>query len=84
MRDLKRPNAKLPAYKFLESLGVSFFTPMHWRLIVRDGKRISEYVPFIADLLFVYETREKLGLSNCSFPMMNLALRNASFMHPNY
>ena len=60
MRDLKRPNAKLPAYKFLESLGVSFFTPMHWRLIVRDGKRISEYVPFIADLLFVYETREKL------------------------
>lgn len=60
MRDLKRPNAKLPAYKFLESQGVVAFTPMHWRLVNRDGKRISEYVPFIADLLFVYETREKL------------------------
>ena len=60
MRDLKRPNAKLPAYKFLESLGMVVFTPMHWRLVNRDGKRTSQHVPFIADLLFVYESRECL------------------------
>ena len=39
MRDLKRPNAKLPAYKFLAEQGLEVFTPMTWRLSVRHGKR---------------------------------------------
>ena len=60
LRDLKRHNAKLPGYKFLEEQGVTVFTPMHWRLITRGGKKTTKYVPFIPDLLFVYESREIL------------------------
>ena len=58
MRDLKRRNAKLPAYKLLEGLGVKVFTPMVWKLVVRHGKRCKEEVPFMQDLLFVHDTRQ--------------------------
>lgn len=57
MRDLKRSNAKLPAYKLLDGLVAKVFTPMVWKLTVRNGKRIREKVPFIQDLLFVHDTR---------------------------
>ena len=57
MRDLKRRNAKLPAYKLLDGVVRKVFTPMVWKLVVRNGKRIREEVPFMQDLLFVYDTR---------------------------
>ena len=60
MRDLKRPNAKLPAYKFLAEQGLEVFTPMTWRLSVRHGKRIREERPFLPDLLFVHCDRSLL------------------------
>jgi hypothetical protein len=60
MRDLKRSNANFPAYKLLESLGVTHYTPMHWVLATRGGQKKREYRPFIPDLLFVYETRKNL------------------------
>lgn len=62
MRDLKRFNAHLPAYKLLESLGVTYYTPMHWVLVTRGGQKKREYRPFIPDLLFVYETRKNLDI----------------------
>ena len=58
MRDLKRRNAKLPAYKLLDGLVAKVFTPMEWRLVVRNGKRIKERVPFMQDLFFVHDTRQ--------------------------
>lgn len=58
MRDLKRRNAKLPAYKLLDGLVIKVFTPMVWRLVTRHGKRIKEEVPFMQDLLFVHDTRQ--------------------------
>ena len=42
MRDLKRPNAKLPAYKQLSDEHLEVFTPMQWRLKLKNGKRIRE------------------------------------------
>ena len=60
MRDLKRCNAKLPAYKMLDGMGIEVFTPMVWKLAVRHGKRIREKVPFIRDLLFVHDTQHGL------------------------
>ena len=60
MRDLTRPNAKLPAYRLLAKEGVECFTPMVPKLIVCCGKRVQEEVPFIHDLLFVHATREVL------------------------
>lgn len=47
MRDLKRGNAKQPAYKLLGELKIRFFTPMVWKLRIRQGKRVRQQVPFI-------------------------------------
>ena len=60
MRDLKRRHAKLPAYKLFENLKVSYFTPMVHRLVVVNGKRVDQEVPFMQDLLFVKDTKEHL------------------------
>ncbi len=60
MRDLTRPNAKLPAYKLLEQEGFEVFTPMKEKLRIQNGRRIREDVPILHDLLFVHSTREEL------------------------
>lgn len=60
MRDLKRPNAKVPAYCQLQQAGFEVFTPMTTRISIRAGKRVREEVPFVRDLLFVHTTRDNL------------------------
>ena len=60
MRDLKRTNAKVPAYKLLKGMKMEVFVPMKWHLVTRKGMRIREEVPFIQDLLFVHETQDNL------------------------
>ena len=60
MRDLKRRNAKEPAYKQLQESGVKVFVPMKWQLVIRKGKKVREEVPFIQDLLFVCDPRQHL------------------------
>lgn len=60
MRDLKSGNAKQPAYKLLGELKIRFFTPMVWKLRIRQGKRVRQQVPFMPDLLFVYDSRKVL------------------------
>jgi len=60
MRDLKRTNAKEPAYKLLEGMNMEIFVPMKWQLVTRNRKRVREKTPFIQDLLFVHETRLNL------------------------
>lgn len=61
MRDLTRSNARNPAYKMLEDAQFEVFTPMTRRLAVRQGRRITEEVPFMHDLLFVHASREALN-----------------------
>lgn len=60
MRDLSRPNAKLPAYLLLEGMNVEYFTPMVCKLFVSNGKREVRRVPFMQDLIFVHGTREAI------------------------
>lgn len=60
MRDLKRSNAKLPAYKVLEDEKMTVYTPMEKRMVVRQGQKSLEEIPFMPDLLFVCDTRENL------------------------
>lgn len=60
MRDLKRSNAKLPAYKMLSDLKFEVFTPMTWKLRTVKGKQIREEVPFMPSLLFVHTCKELL------------------------
>lgn len=60
MRDLKRANALQPAYRQLEDMGIHAFTPMTWRLITIQGKKVRREVPFVQDLVFVRECRAVL------------------------
>lgn len=60
MRDLKRPNAKERAYQHLSNLGFEVFTPLTTRIKDIGGKRTRREEPFIADLLFVHTTKDRL------------------------
>ena len=60
MRDLKRPNAKLPAYKQLGELGFQVFTPMTYKIIDNGRRRVRVQVPIINDLLFVHSKKTDL------------------------
>lgn len=61
LRDLKRSNAKNPAYKVLPDLGFETFTPMRWTLkTTRDGAKERRYIPFITSLLFVKSLKPEL------------------------
>lgn len=60
MRDLKRCNAKNPAYKMLQDLKFEVFTPMKWHVATRKGEKIREEIPVIRDLLFVHSNRSDL------------------------
>ena len=60
MRDLKRCNAKKPAYKQLQEAGVKVFVPLKWQIILQKDKKVREKVPVIQDLLFVYDSRRHL------------------------
>lgn len=57
MRDLTRSNAKLPAYRMLEEKGLTYFTPMAWKIVIKRGKRERQLIPLMQDLLFVYDSR---------------------------
>lgn len=60
MRDLKRGNAKEPAYKLLQDLKFEVFTPMRWHIATRKGNRVREKIPVISDLLFVHSCHTDL------------------------
>ncbi|MDE6159408.1 MAG: UpxY family transcription antiterminator [Bacteroidaceae bacterium] len=61
LRDLKRPNAKLPGYKLLEEeLRMRVFIPKKEKLLMKNGKKVKMEVPVIPDLLFVHDTLENV------------------------
>lgn len=60
LRDLKRPNAKLPAYRQLSESHFDVFTPMREQIRVRGGRRERRMAPYIPSLLFVRSSRELL------------------------
>ena len=60
MRDLKRANAKVPAYKLLEEMKMEAFVPMKGTSSrIRIPLRVTK-CHFIQDLLFVHETQNNL------------------------
>lgn len=82
MRDLTRSNALRPAYLLLEQMGVKNFTPMTWKIFVRNGVGQRRYVPVIHDLLFVYETREALDLIVGSVATLQYRFLRNAYMTP--
>ena len=82
MRDLKRPNAKLPAYKLFASENIEVFTPMKSQLSVKGGKRIKEEVPIIRDLLFVHGTQEIIDPIVRKTPTLQYRYERGSYCSP--
>lgn len=60
LRDLTRRNARVPGYRLLSDNGFRVFTPMTERLVVRQGRRQSQRIPYMQDLLFAYADRRSL------------------------
>lgn len=61
LRDLKRANATSPAYKLLSEVGIEVFTPMMRRMVIsKSGKKVGREVAIMPDLLFAYDTRQRL------------------------
>lgn len=82
MRDLTRPNAKLPAYKLLDGLNIRTFTPMVWKLMLNHGKRERRQMPFIHDLLFVYASRAELDSVVETTPMLQYRYLRGGYKMP--
>ena len=85
MRDLKRANAKLPAYKQLLNEHFEVFTPMKEQLSVHGGKRTREEVPFIQDLLFVHDTQEAIDPFVEKYPTIQYRFqKGGGYKNPKY
>lgn len=58
LRDLSRPNARIPGYKLLEKENIKVFTPMHFVLKKKiDGKNIRVKEPVLKSLVFAYSRK---------------------------
>lgn len=82
MRDLKRANAKQPAYRQLADRHIEVFTPMKWCLHLINGKKVREQIPFVQDLLFVHETRDKLDPIVNNTPTLQYRYRRHAYLCP--
>ncbi len=82
MRDLTRPNAKLPAYLLLDKLNFRYFTPMIWKLFCHQGKRERRQVPFMHDLLFVYSCRSILDPLVEQIPTLQYRFLRKTYRQP--
>lgn len=60
MRDLKRRNAKLPAWRQLTEAGFEVFTPLKTEIITNGSRRVRQDVACVPDLLFVRTSRREL------------------------
>ena len=79
MRDLKRPNAKVPAYRHLKDMGMEVFTPLKRRM---NARKEWEESPLIHGLLFVHESREALDLVVETLPTLQYRYVPGKFREP--
>ncbi len=68
LRDLSRPNAKIPGYKLLEKEKIKFFTPMHFVIKKKDGRNIRIKEPVLRSLVFAYSRKEILDTLTHKYP----------------
>ena len=82
MRDLKRANAREHAYQLFQERQIEVFTPMKWQLSTVKGKRIRKEVPYMADLLFVHDTRQHIDPIVESHPTIQYRWLRNKFREP--
>ena len=66
MRDLKRPNAKLPAYQQLIEDGFEVFTPMRWQIAERASACLTLPTCFSSSRRETTSTRWSTSLQRCN------------------
>lgn len=82
MRDLKRTNAKQPAYRLLAEQQIEVFTPMKWTLVTSKGRKIRKEVPFLQDLVFAHDTREKIDPIVAKCPTLQYRFLRKTYRKP--
>lgn len=82
MRDLKRPNAKQPAYLQLKDEPLEVFTPLKQQIRTKNGKRIREEVPYIHDLLFVKGSQQEVEAILQRIPTLQFRFLRGGFRKP--
>lgn len=83
LRDLKRANALLPAFRQLGEAGIEVFTPLKWSFTTRNGKRIKREVAVVRDLLFAHDTRQRLDPIIAKTPTLQYRYkRGGSYCEP--
>lgn len=82
MRDLKRPNSKLPAYKQLVGESCEVFTPLKRVLKTLHGRRVRVEVPVIQDLLFVRGKEHEIEAIVKKIPTLQFRYQKGGFRKP--
>ena len=82
MRDLKRANAREHAYQLFQEHQMEVFTPMKWQLSTVKGKQVRKEVPYMADLLFVHDTRQHIDPIVESHPTIQYRWLRNKFREP--
>ena len=82
MRDLKRANAREHAYQLFQEHQMEVFTPMKWQLGTVKGKQVRKEVPYMADLLFVHDTRQHIDPIVESHPTIQYRWLRNKFREP--
>jgi hypothetical protein len=82
MRDLKRANARQHAYQLFQEQQMEVFTPMKWQLSTVKGKHVRREVPYMADLLFVHDTRQHIDPLVESHPTIQYRWLRNKFREP--
>ena len=82
MRDLKRANAREHAYQLFQEHQMEVFTPMKWQLSTVKGKQVRKEVPYMADLLFVHDTRQHIDSIVESHPTIQYRWLRNKFREP--
>lgn len=82
LRDLKRRNAKGPAYQVLAADGFDVFTPMVRKVIQAGGRKLRVEIPFMQDLLFVRASRQQLDPVILRTPTLQYRFIRGAYMIP--
>ena len=66
----------------LQDLGITVFTPMIWKLIQVHGKRIRKQVPFMQDMLFVFDSRQVIDPIVERIPTLQYRFLRGTYCEP--
>lgn len=82
LRDLTRTHSKNPGYKILPEKGIEVFTPMSWKIVIKNGKRKRIETPVLMDLLFAHSSRAQLDEIIENIPTIQYRYARGAYCQP--